>query len=445
MTPGSERLLQQLGELPRPRAYWVAFSGGLDSLVLLHLLTTIRERLGAPLQVIHCDHGLQPDAAEWARHCQVLCAEWSVPCRIERLQIHRQAGESLEALARHARYRACAEAIGEQGMLLSAHHQDDQAETLLLQLLRGAGVAGLAAMPVIASLGAGWLARPLLSCGRADLEVYASHHGLEWIDDPSNQSLDFDRNFLRHQVMPLLQSRWPAAAASISRSAALCAEAQHIVQAVAADDLANCRGVTPYRLDTACLQRLPGERQAALLRAWVADVGLQPMPRHKLKQVFDEVLAARPDASPLLTWKGAQLRRYREELWLMPPLAEPDTGYRLAWPDGQSLPLPAGLGRLALVASAAGIARSHLEQGRKEVRFRAGGLRCTPAGRQGSRPLKKLFQDLGVPPWLRGRIPLLFIDGVLAAVGDLVLCEGFAAAPGEPAIGLVWQRPDWLL
>lgn len=444
MTLGSVRLLQQLGELPQPRAYWVGLSGGLDSVVLLHQLCTIRDRLGVGLHAIHCDHGLQSDSADWAQYCQALCDEWSVPCRVERLQISPQTGESLESLARQARYQAFAEVIGDQGMLLTAHHQDDQAETLLLQLLRGAGVAGLAAMPLIAPLERGWLARPLLSCGQADLEAYARDHALEWIDDPSNESLDFDRNFLRHRVMPLLQSRWPAAAASISRSAGLCAEVNQIVRSVAENDLARCRGVSHYRQDIRCLQNLPRERRASLLRAWVADVGLPPMPGRKLQQVFDDVIAARPDAAPLLSWEGAQLRRYRETLWLMPTLSEPVAGQCLAWSGIQPLPLPADLGQLGAVGAATGIDRSRFEQGHKEVRFRSEGLRCTPAGRQGSRPLKKLFQELGVPPWLRKRLPLLFIDGKLAAVGDYVVCGDFAAAPGEPAITLVWQRPDWL-
>lgn len=444
MTPGSARLLQQLGELPTPTGYWLALSGGLDSVVLLHLLNTLRDQLAAPLHVIHCNHGLQPAADEWAEFCTALCRRRDIPCHIESLALTPRSGESIEAQARAARYRACASAMGARGMLLSAHHQDDQAETLLLQLLRGAGVAGLAAMPALAELGEGWLARPLLAHSRAELEAYACHHRLDWIEDPSNQSLDFDRNFLRHQVMPLLQSRWPAAVSGISRSAALCGEARHIVQSVAQADLACCRTGAAQRLSIPCLQALPVERRAAVLRAWVSDCGLPPIPHHKLQQVFGEVITARADATPLLAWQGAQLRRYRDALWLMPPLDELADGQSLAWPVGDSLSLPAGLGEFKAAAMARGIDRARWDAGQKEVRFRSEGLTCTPSGRQGRRPLKKLFQELGVPPWLRARVPLLFIDGELAAVADYLVCAGFAAAASAPAMGLQWQAPSWL-
>lgn len=437
-----DRLLASLDELPVPSAYWVAFSGGLDSSVLLHLMAGLRERLPAPLHAIHCDHGLQPASKDWAVHCAAMCEALAIPCSIIDLKLKAVPGESLEAVARQARYAAFAAAMGDEGMLLTAHHQDDQAETLLLQLLRGAGVAGLAAMPLLSRLGGGWQARPLLSYPRSELERYGHAHALSWIEDPSNQSLDFDRNYLRHQVMPLLKARWPATGATLSRSAAHCAEADRIVRTVAAQDLAVCRYASDYRLDIAALSALPVERRAPLLRAWIDCAGLPQPPAIKLSRMLDEVVTARPDAAPLVVWPGGEVRRFRDQLCLMPGLGEVPEDCCLSWSADDPLTLPAGLGELEILSGRRGIDPQRWDRADKEVRFRREGLSCTPAGRRGSRSLKKLFQDLNVPPWLRERVPLLFLDGDLAAVGDYCVCEPFAAAEGEGVL-LNWRRPVW--
>jgi len=436
----ADHLHQVLSGWPSPSRYRVALSGGLDSTVLLHALAGLRDRLGIPVAAIHADHGLQAASAEWAGHCATLCETLDIPYDSIQLQLSPQRGESTEALARQARYAAFAASMVEGELLLSAQHQDDQAETLLLQLLRGAGVAGLAAMPALADLGPGRLGRPLLAVSRAALEDYARQHDLHWIEDPSNQSLDFDRNYLRHEIMPRLKARWPAAAATLSRSAGHCADADRTLRAFAAEDLSLCR-LTPCRLLSQPLLQLPVERQANLLRAWIADAGLPVPPSHKLGRVLDELIPARADAAPLVAWSGAELRRYRDELWLMPPLEPIAANWQQAWSGDAPLVLPADLGGLAVMPGPGGIAPDRWQAGEVRVAFRREGLSCTPAGRQGSRSLKKLFQDLDVPPWLRERVPLLFIDGELAAVGDYVVCAPFAAQ--GLGIQLHWQRPVW--
>lgn len=436
----ADRLYQVLSGWSRPVRYRVALSGGLDSTVLLHALAALRERLDVPLAAIHADHGLQPDAADWVAHCTALCAGLAIPLDTVQLRLEPQPGQSTEAVAREARYAAFAAALQPGERLLTAQHRDDQAETVLLQLLRGAGVAGLAAMPALAGLGPGSLGRPLLAFDRAELEAYAREQGLEWVEDPSNADLDYDRNYLRHEVMPRLRARWPAAAATISRSAGHCAAADQALRALAAGDLELCR-LSGHRLAIYPLLQLPPERRNHLLRAWIARAGLPLPPAHKLARILDEVIPARPDAEPLVAWPGAELRRYRDALWLTPPLPPAEPDWLADWDGTAPLALPAGLGQLRTVPGPGGIDPLRWRDGRKTVAFRREGLACTPAGRQGSRPLKKLFQELDVPPWLRERVPLLFIDGELAAVADYVVCAPFAAA--DQGLQPAWERPPW--
>ncbi|MGB5260270.1 MAG: tRNA lysidine(34) synthetase TilS, partial [Gammaproteobacteria bacterium] len=231
-----DALYIQLLSVPLPAAWQVAFSGGLDSSVLLHAMATLRERFAITLGAVHVHHGLQADADAWANHCRRVCAGYDIPLSVLHADARPVQGESPEAAARHARYTALADWLAPDHCLLTAQHQDDQAETLLLQLLRGAGVHGLASMPVCTAFGEGTHFRPLLLLRRAALHDYALAAGLEWIEDPSNAETGIDRNFLRHAVMPLLQSRWPALSGNLSRSAAHAAEAAGLLDVLAADD-----------------------------------------------------------------------------------------------------------------------------------------------------------------------------------------------------------------
>lgn len=437
----TDHLYQVLSGWPVPCRYRVALSGGLDSTVLLQAVAALQDRLAAPVVAVHVDHGLQAGSADWATHCQTLCDSLGIPLETHTLQLTIPAGQSTEAVARDARYNAFAASLLPGELLLTAQHQDDQAETVLLQLLRGAGVAGLAAMPALSPLAAGMLGRPLLGVDRSALEAYAQAQALTWVEDPSNAVTDFDRNYLRQQVMPAIKARWPAAAQTISRSATHCAAADQALKGVAADDLAPCQ-LSAYQLAIYPLMQLPAARRSNLLRVWIAQANLPMPPTHKLAQLWEEVIHAKADASPRLTWPGAELRRYRDTLWLMPSQTQPDPQWTSAWSGEHPLALPADLGELHAIHAAKGIDPARWQQGKKTVTLRTEGLSCTPAGRQGTRPLKKLFQDFDVPPWLRERIPLLFIDGQLAAVGDLCVCEPFAAKGS--GVQLQWQRAPWL-
>ncbi|MGE5155518.1 MAG: tRNA lysidine(34) synthetase TilS, partial [Bdellovibrio bacteriovorus] len=309
-------LLAPFAGVPR---LWIAFSGGLDSACLLHAASTVRQRLPGPLGAVHVDHGLHADSPRWSEHCRQVCDTLGVPLVIRRVAVDRAPGKSLEAAARAARYGALADRLGPGELLLTAHHQDDQAETLLLALLRGSGPEGLAAMPLVSDLGPGRLVRPLLGVPRAALEAYARDQGLSWVEDPSNRVLAFDRNFLRRCVLPILRERWPAASATLSRSAAHCAEALELVEAAAEDTLRGLAGSRFGTLSLPALGRLEPPRARAALRLWLKRLGLPRPDRAHLGRILTEVLPARADANPLVAWCGCEVRRYRGDLIAQKP------------------------------------------------------------------------------------------------------------------------------
>ncbi|MFE8034583.1 tRNA lysidine(34) synthetase TilS [Thiohalocapsa marina] len=414
---------------------WVAFSGGLDSSVLLHALAALQTELNGELdpnrtwtlQALHLDHGLQQVAADWSRHCTRVCAALDIPLTLRKLHLRPVPGESLEALARAARYRTFAELLAPGDLLATAQHRDDQAETLLLALLRGSGPHGLAAMPLAVPLGAGTLLRPLLGFSRASLADYAHREGIRWIDDPSNGDPAFDRNRLRQQVMPLLRARWPALDRTLARSAAHCAEAAGLLDAFADDALAELAGSRPGTLHIDAVAALPGPRARLVLRRWLMRDGFRPPGQRVLQRIIDEVLPARPDRSPCVAWPGCEVRRYRHDLFALPPLP-PLPEPVLCWQAGRSLRLPDGLGELQLP-------RAVGRMDRLQVCFRREGLRCRQANGP-SRALKQVFQAAGVPAWLRPWVPLVLIDGQLGAVAGVSQCD--------PCLqGLRWQGHPW--
>ena len=438
-----DALHRQLLRLPRPAGWCVAFSGGLDSSVLLHALAALRDRLDAPLRALHVHHGLLPEAEAWTAHCRRVCEALEVPLTVLQPDWRPRPGESLEAEAREARYRALGEALGRDEMLLLAQHRDDQAETLLLQLLRGAGIQGLAGMPRCRRWERGWQARPLLDFDREALRRWAEQEGLSWVEDPSNADLRFDRNFVRHQVMPLLRERWPAASRSIARSAGHLADSLARLEAAVAADLAACR--RGRRLSVAALQALPPAHRPEVLRAWLREQGRRPPPRPRLVEFLRQLEAAGPDAAPRLDWEEAALRRYRDRLWLLPRVLPRPPAEPLAWSGDEVLALPRGSGRLRRRPAATGVPGHCWEQGLVTVRWQVEGARCRLPGGRGSRGLRKLCQEAGVPPWVRPWLPLVFVGDALAAVPGVAACEVVAPRPGEPCWEIVWEeRPDWL-
>jgi tRNA(Ile)-lysidine synthase len=425
-----ERLLATLRgfETPtlRPARYLVALSGGLDSVVLLHALAASRERRDIPLAAVHVDHGLHPDSGRWARDAERFALSLGIAFELVPAIVGERGGP--EAAARAARYAALESAMRPGDWLILAHHQDDQAETLLLNLLRGSGPDGLGAMPALRAFGSGWLARPLLEVSRAELEAYAARAGLSWNDDPSNRDTALDRNYLRHEVLPALKTRWPDAAGRLSRSAALHGEAAGLLKSMADRTLAEL-GEAPGRLPAAGFFSLPPAARASVLRRAVERAGLPQLPGAALAQILSTMKDAREDANPVVRWPGGECRRYREQLYLLHAPPKPAfAGCRLL--PGAVLGLGAGFGTLALEMSDEGGIDPALAESGLTLETRRGGEQITPAGDAHRRKLKKLLQESGVYPWMREALPLLYAGDELVAVADLWVAAGRARTPG---------------
>ena len=433
-------LLQELAELTAtagtPGRYVVAFSGGLDSTVLAHALAKSRDRHATPILAVYVDHGLQRDSSEWTGHCRAFAGRHDIEFEALSVVVDTRSGMGIEAAARESRYAALRNILQPGDWLLSAHHQDDQAETLLLNLMRGSGPAGLAGIGRVRPLAAGWLVRPLLDVPRAALKDYATAHGLESIADPSNLDQQFDRNYLRHEVLPRFEARWPDAAKRIRRSARLAGEAATLLAELAAVD-AGALGDRPDRLSIAALREFGEPRQRNVLRHVISDLGL-PMPgAAHLEQIVHEIIDARDDAQPLVAWNGARARRYRDRLYLLPgdELEPPPTATGSF--AGNRLLLPGGLGQLILEPGAQHGLATDVVEGGLAVRYRSGGEEIKLVNQQHTSKLKKLLQEEGIVPWMRERIPLVYAGDQLVAVGDLWLAADAAASPGT---AIRWQN-----
>lgn len=400
---------------PAPAPLLLGLSGGLDSTVLLHLLAQQASYRRAGLRALHVHHGLHPDADVWAAQCAQLCAALAVPLQVVRVQVPRDSGNGLEAAARQARRHAFAQALQPGEWLALAQHRDDQAETFLLRALRASGPDGLAAMQALSDFAGSRLWRPLLAQPRSVLHAYAQQHGLQWIDDPSNADPGFDRNFLRLQVLPLLRQRWPHADAALARSAQLCADAGALLDAddrTALDALQDAPGAP---LPLAPLRGLPAARRARVLRRWVAQAGLPPLPAAGLAAIERDLLNARADAAAQFAWHGACVRSWRDRLHAERDLAPWPADWQAQWDGRAPLTLPDGR-RLHLLAETTLVFDTPLL-----VRARRGGERLRLPGRTQSQALKHLLQTQALPPWQRARLPLLFDATQLLAAGPVLL------------------------
>ncbi|HLA70303.1 MAG TPA: tRNA lysidine(34) synthetase TilS [Steroidobacteraceae bacterium] len=428
---------------PKPRVV-IAFSGGIDSTVLAHALMKRRRKLGA-LRLIHVDHGLQPASAQWSRHCARLARSWRVPFASLRADIQRRRGESPEAAARVARYSLLAQVMEPGEVLVTAQHRDDQVETLLLQLFRGAGVAGLAAMPSIATFGPGRIARPLLDSARARIQEYARANDLRWVEDPTNEQTAFGRNFLRHRVLPAIRERWPGADQAIARSAVHMADARQLLDAQARADLAV--GADGAGLNVAALRALSAARRRNLVRAFIVRAGFEPPQANWLREILGPMLAASSDAQPELKLQGGTLRRRagRLELEVISEERHATRGDSASkswrWRHQRELILNAVGDSLALVADPVGPIDLDKLPSVVTLAPRRGGEKLRPGVRARMQALKTLMQSAKIPVDQRARMPLLFIGDRLVAAGDRWIDASVAATvKSRRRARLRWKR-----
>ena len=435
-----ERVLTEQLTLSSSVPLRVAYSGGLDSHVLLHALAALRAQAPWRVSAIHVDHALHPDSARWAARCREICRELAIPIVVERVAVEDVRAHGLEGAARRARQAVYARLLAPGEVILTAHQRDDQAETVLLQLLRGAGVRGLAAMQALTPFAQGHVARPLLAFGRAALAHYAAAHGLRFIADPSNQDTRIARNFLRARVLPLLAARWPEAAEQLARAAGHSAQALLVLDEIAAGDVALSQAADGG-LRISALQNLGAARRANTLRYWLRMQGVGAPAESVLDQVLAQVQHPSRTQHACIRWAGAELHRYRDTLVLLPPQTEPASEWEESWDPAVPLAIPGTGWRLrAQAAVGAGLGQARLQHRELRVRLRRGGESCRLPGREHRHKLKKMLQDAGVPPWERARLPLVYVDGELAAVADRWVCEPYAARPGEPSFMLVLDQ-----
>ncbi len=412
----------------------LALSGGADSVVLLDILAQLRSSLHFPLSAVYVNHQISPNAADWAEFCARLCAGYNIPFQVVKVDLKRQPGESLEELARDARYRVFAEQQAD--FIVLAQHLDDQAETLLLQLLRGAGAKGLSAMAELRDRGKGQgaIVRPLLDISRCTILDYAALRGLHWIEDESNTDIAYDRNYLRHRVMPVLERRFPGYRLTFARASRNLAESAQL-----SDDLArmDCAiAVVNGNLRVDALRSLSGARARNLLRYWLAESGI-PMPSAgQLENLLQQLCSARDDAQVRISLGDTVIRRYRGEVHLEKRTPAPRPELALTWAFQDELELPDAGGRLLFERTTGqGLSLARLTAAPVTIRLRQGGERLRPDCLRPTRSLKNLLQEAGVPPWQRQRLPLLFSGEKLAFVPGIgVDCE-YQADDGE--IGVV--------
>ncbi len=454
----------------------VALSGGVDSTVLLAALAPVA---GLKVRALHVNHGIHPNAGAWSRHCRALGRRFGVGVRVLKTRVVHSPGESLEAAAREARYALLAGALEPGELLLTGHHADDQLETVLLQLFRGAGLAGLAAMPPIAAFAGGWLARPLLSRTRAELEEWARGAGLSWVEDDTNADESLDRNYLRRRVLPLIRERWKGVGSAVSRSARHAAEGQRLLDAVARADVE--RASSGAELFVPTLRALQLDRRRNALRFWIGQSGARVPDTSRLEELAGRLMDARPDSNPSVTWGDVEVRRHADLLAITPRVGRRRRGSEsVDAGDGRGSELGnTGEGRRRGPQSAAPARRGHDSAGSDSlsldivppvvewswkiaprlaladaggtlelksdphgpidldvipemviVRRRQGGERLRPRRGGPRRSLKSLLQESHLPIAQRGRLPLVFLGATLLAVGSLWVDESIQVTPG---------------
>jgi tRNA(Ile)-lysidine synthase len=450
------RVAAQLKSVVRPAdRLLVGFSGGVDSVALLDSLVRLRRSLRFRLAALHVNHQLSPNAGRWSAFCKNFCRERGVPFSSVKVRVAR--GDSMEAAARAARYAAYTREPADYVVL--GQHQDDQAETVLLQLLRGAGVRGLAAMPILrreegrASRVEGRptrhptpdtrhstpaILRPLLDVTRSEILAHAAARKLKWVEDESNANTYFQRNFLRHEVLPVIARRFPGYRGTLARSAQHLAEASRVLDEVAAADAAG--QMEEGTLAVEALRRLPVARAKNLLRYFLAERGASMPAAERLDEALRQALSAKDDARVLVDIGDFELRRFDGRLHAVPKLAAPRPGYARRWRGEKKVRLPELGGVLAMERGRGdGISVARLRGRPVTIRVRRGGERLQPDARRPRRSLKNLLQEARVPPWERERLPLLHRGGRLVWAPGIGVDCAFQASRNEPALQPAWH------
>lgn len=417
-----KKLSSVVEQIEPSKTLWVAYSGGADSTVLLHSAKGVTEKSGHTLKAIHINHQIHSDSGKWSAFCEQQCQQLSIPLTSITVEIGSVSELGLEGAARAARYQAFEQSLNENDVLLTAHHADDQLETILLQLFRGAGVHGLMGCAPERKLGVAKLIRPFLELSRRQIIDYAQQHDLVWLEDPSNDSLVHDRNYLRHKVVPLLHQRWQGLRETITRSGQWQVESAHLLDRLASMDLESNPLTNPLPIKS-----LDGLEQASIkniLRWWIRQYNF-PMPNAQvLNHIISDVLNSADDSQACVQWQNCECRKYRNGLYLQKQLLSHDAGQYFTWELKSPLFIPSlNLQLTRQQLEDFGVDCEGIEV--VQVKFRQGGETLRPKGRGCEKDLKTLFQEAAVEPWLRDRIPLIYDKDSLIFVWGYWIHEAY--------------------
>jgi len=415
----------------------VALSGGMDSVVLLNLLHSLQKKHRFTLNAMHVHHGLSKHADKWVRFCEKLCTKLSIPLDVRYVKLPQKKSLGIEGEARRLRYEKLLQSKSD--LIVLAHHEDDQAETFLLQLIRGAGVKGLSSMAHFDDVRNLW--RPLLNTSRSDIESYAKQHKLKWIEDESNQNIDFDRNFIRSKVFPILKNRFNHIIKVISRSSSHLAEAQHLLDDLAKIDLKNHLKSNKYKhiIQVKSLNKLSLTRAKNVLRYWL-EMNDQLMPsKDLLDELLRQVLHAKKDAELKIELsKEFEIRRYQDEIYIVHRNQNTQKNYEIVWNGESEILLPNGSKLQFKKVKGRGINLKFLKDHKLKISNRKGGEFFKPDSKRPTKKIKQLLQESNLPPWERELLPLIFLDKNLACVPNFGVDVKYQSKSQEDGLEVMW-------
>lgn len=444
LTLSKDSFLFALNSYPTADKYRIAVSGGMDSCVLLHLFFSVKNQIEQALEAVYVNHGLNKSSDDWGNFCSEQCNKYGIDFSQLDIKGTCRPGDSLEDWARKKRYKLIIEKMSDGDILFTAHHKDDQVETFFLQALRGSGTRGLVSMPIIKKIDRGYLIRPLLNYSRNVLNDYAKNNNLSWCDDDSNRNTHYDRNYLRHNVLPQVEKRWPSYRNTITRLIDHQRESKSLLDDIAEIDMRRGYQQSNGCLDLDYMRTLGYERKKNLVLYWLSFKNLDlPNAKHVEKIVSDLILLE-TERSPCIDWSNVEVRRYKNKLYSFNTLNKHDVNKTYDW----DLALPVKITDGFLNVSAAtgkGISRAKTKNAKFTVKYRHGGEKIHPVDRTCSKTIKKLFQERQILPWYRDRVPLIYINDELAVIPGLCIDKKFSAKSDELSWDIYWTEFDGII
>ncbi|MCZ6804688.1 MAG: tRNA lysidine(34) synthetase TilS [Proteobacteria bacterium] len=430
-----------LSSFPDSEKFWIACSGGMDSSVMLHLFYYNKSKIKQLLEIIYVNHGLQEKSVDWGVFCKKQCQHYDIPFKQLDISENCPKGLSIEEWAREKRYSLISQVMNKNDVLFTAHHQDDQVETFFLQALRGAGPRGLASMPSIKKIANGYHARPLLQYKRSEIQRYANDNNLVWQDDNSNSNIRYDRNYLRHKILPVIEERWPAYRETISRMINNQVDYKSLIDEIAHNDMKHALHKNTMSLSLEVIQKLSIERQKNLVFVWLDEQNIDRPGSKHISQIISDIICSTIDKSPCVNWKDNEVRRYRNLLYASKIFNKHSVNIEFDWnPESPLAILNETL--IANPENGKGISKADTKNAKFVVRYRQGGEKIYPKNLTHSKTVKQLFQERGVLPWLRDRIPLIYINEKLAVIPGFCIDKKYAATKDESSWDIQWSGYD---